>query len=116
MMSDPWDTITDLQDENRQLGELFGHGGVVLSLAKDGRLIVAIGHLNHHQRLVLPLPVGGDQPELVALLHLVVQRLSHKYGAHLGLHVEGAHDVSRGDLVAQLGVGTWREEAKIRTV
>lgn len=86
--------MTDLQDENRQLRELLGHGGVVLRLPEDGRLVVAIDHLNHHQRLVLPLPVGGDQPKLVALLHLVVQRLSHEDGAHLGLHVEGAHGVS----------------------
>lgn len=105
---------TDLQDENRQLCELLRHSGVVLGLAEDGRLVVAIDHLNHHQRLVLPLAVGGDQPELVALLHLVVQRLSHEDGAHLGLHVERAHGVPRGDLVAQLGVGACREEVEIR--
>lgn len=100
---------TDLQNEDRKLSELLCHGGVILRLAENRSLIVAVDHLNHHQRLVLPLPIRGNQPELVALHHLVVEGLRHEDGADLWLHVKGAHCVSRGDLVPQLGIGAWVE-------
>ncbi len=66
---------------------------------------------DYYSSIIFPLPIRCQDVQLIELVLFVIQWLGDEDGSHLGLHVKNTSHIAWCNLVAQLGISTWRIRA-----